>query len=203
MIEKVYPTIENKATLICPQCKKSTTVDVSKYTSKTRAVKINSTCSCGYKWTAILEKRKKYRKPVNLSGTYDYLKDGKVVDRGGMKVVDLSFDGVKIMLNVERNLPVGDHLRLEFYLDDVNNSLIKKNVTVRNVSGRYVGATFRSTEAYDPVLGFYLMTEKRSDDSRRMNTDRRSGGDSSYNGPEKRAVKYRRSGDDRRQSGQD
>jgi hypothetical protein len=43
------------------------------------------------------------------------------------------------------------------------------------------------------------MGEERSGKDRRVNTDRRKGGASSYRGPEKRGVKYRRSGKDRRQ----
>jgi hypothetical protein len=147
MVERVFPTESNTATFICPQCKKSKTVDVSKFSLTSRTVKINSTCSCGHKWTTVLDKRRLYRKTVNLIGVYDHIRDGKVVDRGGMKVLDLSFSGVKMKLNVERDLQVGENFRLEFHLDDVKHTLIKKEVIVRNVSGVYIGATFKSTEA--------------------------------------------------------
>ena len=42
------------------------------------------------------------------------------------------------------------------------------------------------------------MGVKRSRKDRRVNKNRRKGGASSYSGPEKRAIKYRRSGNDRR-----
>ncbi len=42
------------------------------------------------------------------------------------------------------------------------------------------------------------MAEQRSGKDRRVNPDRRKGGRSSYNGPERRATKYRRSDKDRR-----
>ena len=42
------------------------------------------------------------------------------------------------------------------------------------------------------------MVGKRTGKDRRVNTDRRKGGASSYNGPEKRGVKYQRSDKDRR-----
>jgi len=42
------------------------------------------------------------------------------------------------------------------------------------------------------------MADKRSGKERRVNKDRRNGGASSYCGPEKRAIKYRRSSNDRR-----
>jgi len=42
------------------------------------------------------------------------------------------------------------------------------------------------------------MADKRSGKERRINPDRRKGGASSYSGPEKRAIKYRRNDKDRR-----
>jgi hypothetical protein len=45
------------------------------------------------------------------------------------------------------------------------------------------------------------MAGKRTGKDRRVNTDRRKGGVSSYSGPEKRGVKYQRSDKDRRKKG--
>jgi len=157
MVERVYPSASNTVNIICQECKKTKTVDVSKIANTSRTVKIKSTCSCGHNWTTIIERRRQYRKIVNLPGTYDHVKDEKVLDRGGMKVVDISGGGVRLKLNVERNLQVGDHLDIEFHIDDSNRTLIKKSVVVRNVNGVYVGTSFRLAVAYDPVLGYYLM----------------------------------------------
>ena len=159
MVERVYPSDKNKATFVCPKCKTSKTVDVSKFIKIARIVRINSTCSCGHKWTSVLEKRKQYRKMVNLPGTYEHMKDGATTDRGGMKITDVSAGGVKLKLNVPpHNLQVGDHLNIEFHLDDSKRTFIKKDVVVRNADGIYVGVAFRSADPYDPVLGFYLMS---------------------------------------------
>jgi len=43
------------------------------------------------------------------------------------------------------------------------------------------------------------MVDRRKGKDRRVLPDRRNGGTSSYNGPEKRAIKYRRSDKDRRE----
>ena len=43
-----------------------------------------------------------------------------------------------------------------------------------------------------------MVDEKRSDNDRRSDKDRRKGGTSPYNGPERRTLRYRRSGTDRR-----
>ncbi len=42
------------------------------------------------------------------------------------------------------------------------------------------------------------MVEKRSGNDRRPSRDRRNGGASSYNGPERRSLKFRRSDTERR-----
>jgi len=42
------------------------------------------------------------------------------------------------------------------------------------------------------------MSEKRSSKDRRSGRDHRKGGTSSYNGPERRSLRYRRSDTDRR-----
>ena len=133
------------------------TVDVSKFVNTNGTVKIKSKCSCGHRWISEFEKRKQYRKKVNFKGAYDCIKDGKVVDRGGMKVVDLSNGGAKVKLNVERNLQVGDNLDLVFQLDDKNATLIKKRVKIRSINGNCLGTTFGSVDGVGTELGFYLM----------------------------------------------
>jgi hypothetical protein len=42
------------------------------------------------------------------------------------------------------------------------------------------------------------MSERRTGNDRRSRKDRRKGGTSSYNGPERRSLRYRRSDTDRR-----
>ena len=158
MVHKVYITAENKATYICPQCEKTKTVDVSKYARMNQTVKVKSRCSCGHKWTAVLEKRKQYRKGANLSGIYIYVVEGKEKDRGTMTVMDLSAGGLKLRLEVNRDLKIGDVLKVEFKLDDKKQTLIRKTVVIRNVSAPFYGAAFKDADTYDPVLGFYLMS---------------------------------------------
>ncbi len=46
------------------------------------------------------------------------------------------------------------------------------------------------------------MTERRNDKNRRSPGDRRNGGASSYNGPERRSLKFGRSDKDRRKNSQ-
>jgi hypothetical protein len=158
MSEKVYITSKQMATFICPKCKKSKTVNVSKYASLDKIVKVKVTCPCGYGYTSILEKRKKYRKATNLPGSFVLLMDGKQVSGGLMTVRDLSKSGLKIQINTQHKCQVGDVILVEFYLDDTQRTLIKKKVIARNIVGPNIGTEFAPTEAVDKALGFYLFS---------------------------------------------
>ena len=158
MTEKVYITSKQMATFICPKCQKSKTVNVSKYASLDKIVKVKVSCPCGYGYTSILEKRKKYRKETNLPGSFVHFVDGRQVGGGLMNVKDLSTSGLKIHTNVQHGCTIGDVVLVEFSLDDVHRTMIKKKVIVRNVAGQNIGTEFAPTEAIDKALGFYLFS---------------------------------------------
>ncbi len=158
MTEKVYITSQQMATFVCPKCSRSKTVNVSKYTDLDKLIKVNVKCPCGHAYTSILEKRKQYRKKTNLPGTYIHLVDGRPMHRGVMTVEDISATGMKLRLNSILNCAVGDHLDVEFNLDDRNRALIKKHVIIRNITGSNLGVEFGPAEALDKALGFYLFS---------------------------------------------
>jgi hypothetical protein len=158
MTEKVYVTSKQMATFICPKCQKSKTVNVSKYASLDKIINVKVTCPCGYAYTSILEKRKKYRKATNLPGTFVHYIDGRQAGSGLMKVKDLSALGLKIHINTPQHFTVGDIVLVEFSLDDNHRTLIKKKVIVRNIVGQNIGTEFAPTEPIDRALGFYLFS---------------------------------------------
>ena len=158
MMEKVYITSRQMATFVCPKCQKSKTVDVSQYANLDKIIKVNVKCPCGYGYTSILEKRKKYRKETNLHGSYARIVDGKEVGSGLITVKDLSTTGMKLQINGNHGCAEGDVLKVEFHLDDAQRSLIRKKVIIRNVGGKEIGTEFAPTEAVDKALGFYLFS---------------------------------------------
>ncbi len=158
MIEKVYITSKQTATFICPKCQNSKTVNVSQYASLDKIVKVNVRCPCGYAYTSILEKRKKYRKETNLHGSYIRIVDGKEAGGGLMTVRDLSTTGIKLQVNGDHACAAGDVIKVEFHLDDTQRSLIKKKVIIRNINGKEFGTELAPTEAVDKALGFYLFS---------------------------------------------
>ena len=158
MTQKVYVTSKQMATISCPQCDRSKTVDVSKYATLDKMVKINVKCPCGHAYKAILEKRKQYRKETNLAGTFIHFINGQPQTRGLMTVKDLSTSGLKLQLNVKQNFAIGDQMQVEFHLNDAQRTLIKKTVIIRNQRGQFIGAEFAPFESIDKALGFYLFS---------------------------------------------
>ncbi len=158
MTQKVYVTSKQIATISCPQCARSKTVDVSKYATLDKMVKVNVKCPCGHTYKAILEKRKQYRKETNLAGTYIHFINGQPRGRGLMTVKDLSTSGMKLQLNVKQDFAIGDQMQVEFHLNDAHRTLIKKTVIIKNQREQFIGAEFAPFESIDKALGFYLFS---------------------------------------------
>lgn len=153
MRERVFINSENTATFICPSCKASRNVDVSKVMGSKKAININCKCKCGNTFKTTLERRRYYRKDINFTGTcYLGVENLKV----SVIITDISRSGLKIKLNAPHNFKPGDELLVEFNLDDQEQSLISKKIVVRSVSGNHLGVEFKSPEHYDK-LGSYLM----------------------------------------------
>ena len=120
-------------------------------------LKINGRCPCGHVFESFLERRKHYRKELKLPGSFVRFVSGKPAGRGDMIVRDLSMTGMKLEVYENFNFAEGDELQVEFHLDDVKNTLIKKKVVIRNIKNGYIGAAFAQTGTDDTTLGFYLL----------------------------------------------
>jgi len=157
MVQKVYISSSNTATFQCPACGTVKTADVSQYANATQTISVNCSCPCGHTFRCRLEKRKQYRQGADLPGKFIVMGEHGPEDTGLIKIVDLSATGMKLQMTVPREFPLGAELMVEFRLDDRERTQMKKRVTVRNVSGLFVGCAFHPNELDDPALGFYLM----------------------------------------------
>jgi transcription elongation factor Elf1 len=152
MTVRVFISDNNKATFQCPECGTGKTVDVSRYKDTEAAVRVKCRCRCGHKYTAILERRKYYRKDTDLPGTYRFKnKGGKML----MTVINISRTGLQLKINDDPEIKSGDNLRLEFRLNDSNHSLIEIDVVVHAIRGKNIGCEFR--DDYSSQLGSYLL----------------------------------------------
>lgn len=153
MTEKIFIGSNDTAVFTCPECKKTKTANVSSYKNMQTAVRVKCKCPCGHTYTALLERRKHIRKDLHLNGKFVNKNGG---ERGKMEVLDLSRSGLRMKLNVDAHIKVGDILEVRFALDDKENSEVIKEVIVRSVSGHSLGTEFLSLEHYDK-LGAYLL----------------------------------------------
>jgi hypothetical protein len=161
MAQKVYATPSYTAVFECPQCKNSRSVDVSKFKKIEKEVKIKVNCPCGHSYRVVLERRRHYRKTVNLAGSYLFLIPGDQAKKKMLTVTDVSRSGLKIKVSEKPDFAVGDKIFVEFHLDDNKRSLIKKETIVRTIRQLQIGLEFSSTDSADSgdkALGFYLFS---------------------------------------------
>jgi hypothetical protein len=157
MTQKVFLSEKNTAKLICIACNRSYEADMSAYLNYPNTAKIKAKCKCGHTWSVVLEKRRYFRKRVKLAGTYKYHITGKTISEGMMTVLDLSRKGLRMKIHGQHNLKDGDWVEVEFRLDNSIRSLVNRIVNIKNISGEYVGASFREIKQFDPVIGFYML----------------------------------------------
>ena len=158
-MDKLFITRDNKATLACPACERSRTIDASPYMTMSRVVRIRVKCPCGHGYTAQLERRRYFRKMVHLQGQYCQAPGGRHLGRGALAILDLSRSGVKMRLDNDKALRIGDRIVVEFQLDDRKRSRVRQETVVRRIDGADLGVEFASTNPADPntkAIGFYL-----------------------------------------------
>ena len=158
MMEKVFIYKDHKAIIICPKCEKYRTVDVSEHVHIHTAVKLKHPCECGYVYNVLLERRNRYRKIVDVPGTYTQFTSGRQLSKGTMTVKEITRAGLgfKIDENGIGKINIDDTLFVEFHLDDESKSLIRKEANIRYIRGPYMGAEFSSIDLYDRALGLYM-----------------------------------------------
>ena len=80
----------DQATIICPKCDVSRTANIEKLLKSEIQIKINCKCKCGHTFKAIIERRKYYRKNIELPGLFYSINDMK---KTFMVVKDVSRSG--------------------------------------------------------------------------------------------------------------
>jgi hypothetical protein len=159
MTQKIFVTDNNTAIFVCPECNMSKTADISRYKDLNKSIRLKIKCPCGNEYSVVLERRKQYRKQVNILGKYtSYPPYGKP-QNGAVTVVDISRGGLGLKFRSMPAFEVGSTFVVEFYLDDRQKTFIKKEVVIRRLTGQFVGAEFCSVDTSDPsdrALGFYL-----------------------------------------------
>lgn len=155
MSEILVPLEGREACFRCPCCGRMRTFDPAAF-GEPPPRRFRLRCGCGAEAVVRLEKRRCYRKEVDLPGQYLHYVDGRPQGKGTMRVRDLSTRGMKLFVDGRERFAPGDLLKVVFHLDDAARSRLEKKLIVRNVNPPYVGAEFAPTEVLDKALGFYL-----------------------------------------------
>ena len=154
MVDKVSMDNENSAVIRCPECKKSWKKDLSQVKDRPNNIRINCNCPCGCTFQVLLEaqaqpqqaadsspddKRRHKRKVAVLTGGFMHDRSKR---RGVIYIKNISRSGVGFELSSDQFMHVGDRLSLKFNLDDPDRSFLYKEVIVKKIQGKYVGAEF-------------------------------------------------------------
>lgn len=177
-MKKVYISSENTAALSCPHCEKTKIIDTTKYKKREGPIKIKFTFKCrycycgkehaigcdgtdckpGHTMVALLERRRHFRKKVDLPG--------KVTDKRNnvalVRIRDISKKGLLLQVVTPKTFEVGEIFTVLFELDNTQHTEIKKKIVIRKLlPPNLLGVEFTSADTLishsDKAIGFYLM----------------------------------------------
>ncbi len=154
---EVFVSKDYVAKFVCPKCQASSGIDVSKGTEG--KVEVDILCRCGQEYSVVVNRRRFPRKQVSLTGVYFKEVDNKKL----MTVRVLSRNGLMFDLAEEDELTQGDQVTIEVLLQD-HPMMLRKEVTVKTVSGPEIGVEFTTKEPLstyekycETALALYIM----------------------------------------------
>ncbi len=158
MAQKIYIDSLDTAHFTCPTCNLEKIMQLSEYNLRRTTTKVKCKCKCGHTYMIILKKIMDSIQDTQLLGTFT--SKGRIRCSGKMIIKKLNSKGIMLRTNIEQNILPGLKLLLEFVLDDAKQSIVKKEVVVKAIKGKYLSAEF-VTKEHDDNLGPYLSSNKR------------------------------------------
>lgn len=167
--QKVYLSEDKSILIKCPSCMRERKIPYEKIPARH---KFKVKCSCGSKFGIHREARLKFRKDVNLVGTYmrpnQSLKWGRTLNESietnikkvNCRICNISTEGIGIEVNdnVEvGNTKEGDILLVNFTLDNSASTDIQKMVSVKVIKDNYLGCEYLDEDKNDTKLKFYFL----------------------------------------------
>lgn len=139
--------------IVCPQCDSAKNISVAQFRHRNHVLKVR--CKCGHSFRIQLEFRRHFRKNTDLSGTYDLQKPA--TGGGKLRIINLSLSGACFQIRGVHDLKIGQKGVVIFTLDNRKQTVLRKNVVIRNVKKNQIGCEFVSDRAFEKELGFYLL----------------------------------------------
>lgn len=143
------------AGISCPFCQKTKKIPVGYY-KETGKRQLKVKCSCDKIFEISLECRKDYRKSTKLLGKSINLSNHS--EHQDIIIKNISAGGIGFCPFKKHKTREDDRLQVSFILNDVHQTPIETDVTVRSTTDEYVGCEFNSTEKLTSPLGFFLTT---------------------------------------------
>lgn len=143
----------------CPFCGELSTISLGEAARSVTPVRVRVLCSCGRRLVVFVERRAAVRKAVDLMGRY---RRGRDAESREMRVCNLSRTGLLFECRSDDDDPpvaVGDRLLVEFTLEHAERTCFIKEVIVRRLEDREIGAEFApgpGGESYDRVYDLAL-----------------------------------------------
>ena len=146
----------NIAVVVCPFCRQTKNLSVSQYkeTSK-RELKIK--CGCDELFDICLEFRKHPRQETRLLGKSINLSNHR--ENQDVIIRNISLGGICLCpFSKVHRTKKDDQLHVSFTLNNLKQTPIETQVSVRSVSSDFIGCEFNSTDHFKTALGFYLIS---------------------------------------------
>ena len=151
---KTFVTEGNKAHVVCPSCAHAATIKVQLDKNHKHIFKVK--CKCQKTFPLQLEFRRQHRKITELPGHYE-LWDA-TTGNNKIQVIDLSMKGACFEVMGVHDIKPGQKGTINFTLANRKQTVLKKNVIIRSVSGKRIGCEFIDDTAFDTELGFFVRT---------------------------------------------
>jgi hypothetical protein len=151
-IRKVFVNRDNEGEVVCPNCGKAKTVNISNQRMSPKPIRVK--CQCGYSFTIILEYRQYQRKTVSIPGRIFSRQSG--MHSEDVMVTSLSITGVGFEIKSTQGIKAEDVYEIAFTLDDEIYTIVREEIIVKRIAGSYIGAEFADQEKYHHELDFYL-----------------------------------------------
>ncbi|MFH1155747.1 MAG: hypothetical protein V1793_18215 [Pseudomonadota bacterium] len=153
MVQKITIDSLDTTRLTCPCCARQKTIQVSALELSKPETRVRVRCICGSYCHVILEKKDQRANDLRLPGTFST--HGGSKQYGRMTVKRLNSLGLVFTVIVGLDLAAGQKLLLEFVLDDVKQSIVRKEAVVIAVNQRHVSVRFTCPDHFDN-LGPYI-----------------------------------------------
>lgn len=153
---KVYMIENRDVFVICPHCGADNSLNLSHIVAEARFQNtMDLDCQCGRKFSVFLDRRKFYRKPVNLTGLCFSTGDPK--EGVPVRILDISMSGVCFFKEIGKKLTKDEKIQLQLVLDVSDDRIISPVVTI-NIRANNIGAKFINLDEHSrKILGFFLL----------------------------------------------